>query len=90
MSYLSVKQTSEKGGISVRRVNILCSEGWNPEITKTDIYWAIPADAEKPKDARIKLNTWEEGVLNEERRLKDLCLLVEESSEKALVPLHSL
>jgi hypothetical protein len=54
MSYLSVKQTSEKWGISVRRVNILCSEGRIPGATKIGFYWAIPADAEKPKDARIK------------------------------------
>lgn len=54
MNYLSVKQTSKKWGISVRRVNILCSEGRIPEATKIGFYWAIPADAEKPKDARIK------------------------------------
>jgi len=54
MNYLSIKQTSEKWGISVRRVNILCSEGRIPGATKIGFYWAIPADAEKPKDARIK------------------------------------
>lgn len=54
MNYLSVRQTSEKWGISVRRVNILCSEGRIPGATKIGFYWAIPADAEKPKDARIK------------------------------------
>ena len=54
MEYLSIRQTSEKWGISVRRVNILCSEGRIPGATKIGFYWAIPADAEKPKDARIK------------------------------------
>lgn len=54
MNYLSIKQTSEKWGISGRRVNILCSEGRIPGATKIGFYWAIPADAEKPKDARIK------------------------------------
>ena len=54
MNYLSVRQTSEKWGISVRRVNILCSEGRIPGATKIGFYWDIPADAEKPKDARIK------------------------------------
>lgn len=54
MKYLSVKQTSEKWGISVRRVNILCSEKRIPGATKIGFYWAIPADAEKPRDARIK------------------------------------
>lgn len=54
MKYLSVKQTSEKWGISVRRVNILCSEKRIQGATKIGFYWAIPADAEKPRDARIK------------------------------------
>ena len=39
MEYLSIKQVSEKWGLSTRRINVLCSE---------------PAEAEKPKDARIK------------------------------------
>mgnify|MGYP003531669309 CR=1 len=47
MKYLSVKQISEKWGISVRRVNILCSEKRIPGATKIGFYWAIPADAEK-------------------------------------------
>jgi len=54
MKYLSVKQISEKWGISVRRVNILCSEKRIQGATKIGIYWAIPADAEKHRDARIK------------------------------------
>lgn len=54
MMYLSVKQISEKWGISVRRVNIICSEKRIPGATKIVFCWAIPADAEKPRDARIK------------------------------------
>ena len=54
MEYLSIKQTSEKWGISVRRIQVLCSEGRVPGATKICSYWAIPADAEKPSDERIK------------------------------------
>lgn len=54
MEYLSIKQTSEKWGISVRRIQVLCSEGRIPGATKIGSYWAIPADAEKPSDERIK------------------------------------
>ena len=54
MEYLSIKQTSEKWGISVRRIQVLCSEGRIPGAMKIGSYWAIPADAEKPKDERIK------------------------------------
>ncbi len=54
MEYLSIKQTSEKWGISMRRIQVLCVEGRIPGAGKIGNFWAIPADAEKPKDARIK------------------------------------
>ncbi|HUM82592.1 MAG TPA: DNA-binding protein [Lachnospiraceae bacterium] len=54
MRYLSITQTSEKWGISGRRIQLLCSQGRIPGATKIGSYWAIPGDAEKPKDARIK------------------------------------
>lgn len=54
MEYLSIKQTSEKWGITVRRIQVLCTEGRIPDATKIGSYWAIPADAEKPNDQRIK------------------------------------
>lgn len=54
MDYLSIKQTSEKWGISTRRIQILCVENRIPGATKIGSYWAIPADAEKPKDERVK------------------------------------
>ena len=54
MEYLSIRQTSEKWGISVRRIQVLCTEERIPGATKIGSYWAIPADAEKPDDQRIK------------------------------------
>lgn len=54
MEYLSIRQVSEKWGLSTRRINVLCSEGRIPGATKIGSYWAIPADAAKPKDSRIK------------------------------------
>ena len=32
----------------------MCSEERIPGATKIGSYWAIPADAEKPKDERVK------------------------------------
>ena len=52
--YLSINQTSEKWGITVRRIQVLCTEGRIPGATKIGSYWAIPADTEKPKDQRVK------------------------------------
>ncbi len=54
MEYLSIKQTSEKWGISTRRIQILCGEERIPGAVKIGSFWAIPADAERPKDERIK------------------------------------
>lgn len=54
MEYLSIKQTAEKWDISVRRIQVLCTEDRIPGAIKIGSYWAIPADAEKPSDQRIK------------------------------------
>ena len=54
MDIISIKQTSEKWRISVRRIQVLCSEDRIPGATKIGSYWAIPADAEKQDDQRIK------------------------------------
>ena len=54
MEYLSISQTAEKWGLSKRRVQVLCSENRIPGVMRVGSYWAIPADAEKPKDARIR------------------------------------
>ena len=54
MGYFSISQTAEKWGISQRRIRILCVEGRIPGAMKIGSYWAIPEDAERPKDARVK------------------------------------
>lgn len=54
MEYLSVRQIAEKWDISRRRVQTLCTEGRIPGAMRVGSYWVIPADAEKPKDERIK------------------------------------
>ena len=52
--YMTVKQASEKWGISQRRIRTLCMEGRIEGAFKMGAYWSIPEDAEKPKDERIK------------------------------------
>ena len=54
MEYLSISQVSEKWGVSVRRIQTLCVTGRIPGATKIGSYWAIPSDAEKTKDERIR------------------------------------
>jgi len=52
--YISATDTATKWGISKRRVTSLCSEGRIPGAFQIGAGWVIPADAEKPVDARIK------------------------------------
>ena len=54
MEYLSLKQTAEKWGITVRRVQVLCSQDKIPAATKIGSFWAVPKEVEKPKNQRIK------------------------------------
>ena len=54
MKYLSTFEVAEKWGISPRRVGILCNNDRIPGAPRAGSRWIIPADAEKPTDARIK------------------------------------
>jgi len=54
MEYLSISQTAKKWGISGRRIQVLCSQDRITGVMRIGSYWAIPENAEKPKDERIK------------------------------------
>lgn len=54
MEYESIKQTSARWGISIRRIQILCKTNRIPGAFRIGNAWAIPKTAEKPKDKRIK------------------------------------
>jgi hypothetical protein len=54
MEYKSVKETAARWGISDRRIHALCKEGRIEGVFRIGNAWAIPADAEKPVDARLR------------------------------------
>lgn len=54
MDYMTLKQTSEKWGISPRMINYYCSAGRIAGAVKMGTVWLIPKDAEKPADGRRK------------------------------------
>lgn len=54
VGYLTIQQTSEKWGLSIRRINTLCNGGRIEGAIKFGNVWAIPEDAKQPKDERIK------------------------------------
>ena len=52
--YLKISEIAEKWGIKERIINTLCLEGRIDGAVKFGNTWAIPEDAEKPKDERIR------------------------------------
>ena len=51
--YLTIKEIAEKWGLTVRRVQKMCSDGKIPGASKFGRDWASPRNAEKPVDERV-------------------------------------
>lgn len=56
MDYITPKEASQKWGITERRIQKLCEEGRIDGIVRFSKVWAIPKDAPKPADGRLKIN----------------------------------
>lgn len=54
MEYMTIKEAAAKWDLSVRRVQTICNEGMVSGVVKFGHSWAIPKDAERPADKRIK------------------------------------
>ena len=54
MDYMTVKEVSEKWGVTPRRINYYCAGDRIPGAVKIATIWLIPKDAEKPIDRRYK------------------------------------
>ena len=52
--YMKISEATEKWGLSARRINTLCLEGRIEGTVKFGNTWAIPKDAKRPKDQRVK------------------------------------
>ena len=61
MEYMTIKEAAAKWNLSVRRVQTLCSEGDISGAVKFVMVCAIPIDAEKPIDRRIKSGKYIKG-----------------------------
>ena len=55
MDYMTLKEASEKWGVSVRQINYYCVGGRIPGAVKMAGVWLIPQNAEKPVDGRTKI-----------------------------------
>ena len=55
MDYMTLKEASEKWGVTPRWINYYCSAGRIPGAVKMGTVWLIPKSAQKPKDGRRKV-----------------------------------
>ena len=70
MDYMTLKEASEKWGVSSRQINYYCTDGRIPGAVNTDGripgavkmagVWLIPKEAEKPMDKRRKCGATKE------------------------------
>ena len=54
MDYMTLKEASEKWGVSSRQINYYSTDGRIPGAVKMAGVWLIPKTAEKPIDGRTK------------------------------------
>ena len=54
MEYKSIREMADEWGISKRRIQVLCVQNRIEGAVRIGYSWAIPANAKKPEDARIK------------------------------------
>lgn len=73
MDYMTLKQASDKWGISPRMINYYCFAGRITGAEKMGRVWLIPKDAEKPTDKRYKnfesrIEAKQKAVTEQDRR----------------------
>ena len=54
MEYMTIQEASDKWKLSFLRIQTICAEGKIEGARKFGSVWAIPSDAAKPVDHRIK------------------------------------
>ena len=54
MDYMTLREASEKWGISTRQINYYCTEERIPGAVKMAGVWLLPKEAEKPVDGRTR------------------------------------
>ena len=60
--YIQIKEAAKKWEIGERRINELCLNGRIEGAVKFGNTWAIPEEAQKPKDARIRSGRYIKGA----------------------------
>lgn len=63
MKYITIKDAAKKWGISIRRAQTLCNEDKIEGAVRFGKAWAIPENAKKPNDKRIKTGKYKKKDL---------------------------
>ena len=61
MDYITIKEAAGKWNLSVRRVQDMCKSEMIPGAIKFGPSWAIPSDAERPIDHRVKTGKYKKA-----------------------------
>lgn len=72
MEYIKASKAAEKWGISPRRVRVLCAEGKIPGTIRKGNLYMVPANAEKPRDGRLKTPSLFEEIARKKELLSSL------------------
>ena len=52
--YLTINELAEKWGLAPRTIQMMCSRGRIPGAIKFGSVWAVPIEAKRPMDNRVK------------------------------------
>ena len=66
VEYLTIKEVAEKWDVTPRRIQRMCAAGRIDGARKFGRDWAIPADAKKPKDARVTTGEYKNWRKNQQ------------------------
>ena len=61
MEYMTIQEVAKKWDLSVRRLQTICAEGKIEGAKKFGSVWAIPVDAKRPTDHRVKTGKYIKG-----------------------------
>lgn len=59
-SYMTVSEVAEKWNINKRTVQIMCADERIEGVTRFGKSWAIPSDAKRPNDKRVKTGLYKD------------------------------
>ena len=67
MEYMAIAEAAAKWKLSNRRIQVLCAQERIPGVCRIGNIWAIPKNAEKPVDARVKSGMYKKNTQESEK-----------------------